>query len=292
MTTPDNSQRVPLTINLGRVFLLAADLLYLKLLHATINLCSCGVPSATISRAVQRTEQRIMNVLLTTTPGAYRQPGAEIPQTHAVRNSTSRDAAGYTVAVSERSSASIHHVPIADGGVVVKNNTPNSPLMQVSSSICPALQMSQDFSDRSPDRSMDLVNTNSGSGALVLSGQAISSSEYTGNPRRSGSIGNSQSISSSGMDAMVSASQFSGIVNTPNFSSVSKQTFANESARASEPQVDNTPLDVEGLNRSRSVESYPGRFPASDGAGFSSLATASPQMRGRGTTSVRPFSEV
>lgn len=47
------------------------------------------------------------------------------------------------------------------------------------------------------------------------------------------------------------------------------------------------------MNRSRkyhSVESFPGKFPVSDGLNYSSLATAY-AVRGRGTTSVRPFSD-
>ncbi|KAJ5203275.1 hypothetical protein N7449_005354 [Penicillium cf. viridicatum] len=47
------------------------------------------------------------------------------------------------------------------------------------------------------------------------------------------------------------------------------------------------------MNRARkyhSVESYPGKFPVSDALDYSSLATAY-AVRGRGTTSVRPFSD-
>ena len=47
------------------------------------------------------------------------------------------------------------------------------------------------------------------------------------------------------------------------------------------------------MNRSRkyhSIESYPGKFPVSDALDYSSLASAF-AVRGRGTTSVRPFSD-
>lgn len=43
--------------------------------------------------------------------------------------------------------------------------------------------------------------------------------------------------------------------------------------------------------KSRSTESYPGRFPVSDGLEYSNLATAEMNFRERGTTSVRPFSD-
>jgi hypothetical protein len=44
-------------------------------------------------------------------------------------------------------------------------------------------------------------------------------------------------------------------------------------------------------SKSRSMESYPGKFPVSDGLEYSNLARASANFRERGTTSVRPFSD-
>lgn len=41
----------------------------------------------------------------------------------------------------------------------------------------------------------------------------------------------------------------------------------------------------------RSTESYPGKFPVSEGLEYSSLATASSNFREKGTTHVRPFSD-
>lgn len=43
--------------------------------------------------------------------------------------------------------------------------------------------------------------------------------------------------------------------------------------------------------KSRSTESYPGKFPVSDGLEYSNLATAELNFRERGTTFVRPFSD-
>ncbi|CAG7915983.1 unnamed protein product [Penicillium olsonii] len=59
--------------------------------------------------------------------------------------------------------------------------------------------------------------------------------------------------------------------------------------------VDGADDDVETVHLSRSrkyhsIESYPGNFPVSDALDYSSLATAF-AVRGRGTTSVRPFSD-
>lgn len=266
---------------------MAANLLYLKLLRAIISLCSCGRPSASISRAVQRTEQRIVDAFFSVIPEVRSHSEDATPQMDVVGTSPLGNAEGYSSSDNERSTASFHHVSIGGGGAIVKNTSPNSPLMQVSSSISPAVRMSQGFSDRSAGRSMELVNSTSGSGALAFTTVATSGSNYSGDLRRSASAGKGPSNMSGNTDAMISASLFK-LIDTPGFSSASRQS--NE--RASEPQVNKTPLDVEGLNRSRSVESYPGKFPASDGVEFSSLATASHQMRGRGTTSVRPFSEV
>ena len=61
-----------------------------------------------------------------------------------------------------------------------------------------------------------------------------------------------------------------------------------------EPEPENE--DEDGLKlardvKCRSTESYPGKFPVSEGMEFSSLATASYAFRERGTTTVRPFSD-
>jgi hypothetical protein len=50
-------------------------------------------------------------------------------------------------------------------------------------------------------------------------------------------------------------------------------------------------LDAGHAAKSHSTESYPGKFPASDGMEYSNLATAEYAFRERGTTSVRPFSD-
>lgn len=50
-------------------------------------------------------------------------------------------------------------------------------------------------------------------------------------------------------------------------------------------------LQMSRRSKIRSTESYPGKFPVSDGLEYSNLATASLNFRERGTTSVRPFSD-
>lgn len=50
-------------------------------------------------------------------------------------------------------------------------------------------------------------------------------------------------------------------------------------------------VELEHVRKSMSAESFPGRFPISDGLERGSLATAR-NVLGRGATSVRPFSEI
>ncbi|KAK4865194.1 hypothetical protein LT330_001817 [Penicillium expansum] len=54
--------------------------------------------------------------------------------------------------------------------------------------------------------------------------------------------------------------------------------------------VDSETVQMNRARKYHSVESYPGKFPVSDALDYSSLATAY-AVRGRGTTSVRPFSD-
>ncbi|KXG53091.1 uncharacterized protein PGRI_001410 [Penicillium griseofulvum] len=54
--------------------------------------------------------------------------------------------------------------------------------------------------------------------------------------------------------------------------------------------VDSETVQMDRARKYHSVESYPGKFPVSDSLDYSSLATAY-AVRGRGTTSVRPFSD-
>ncbi|KAJ5972002.1 uncharacterized protein N7479_001920 [Penicillium vulpinum] len=54
--------------------------------------------------------------------------------------------------------------------------------------------------------------------------------------------------------------------------------------------VDSETVQMDRARKYHSIESYPGKFPVSDALDYSSLATAH-AVRGRGTTSVRPFSD-
>ncbi|CAG8906194.1 unnamed protein product [Penicillium egyptiacum] len=54
--------------------------------------------------------------------------------------------------------------------------------------------------------------------------------------------------------------------------------------------IDSETVQMNRTSKYHSVESYPGKFPVSDALDYSSLATAH-AVRGKGTTSVRPFSD-
>ncbi|CAG7962779.1 unnamed protein product [Penicillium nalgiovense] len=54
--------------------------------------------------------------------------------------------------------------------------------------------------------------------------------------------------------------------------------------------IDSETVQMNRSSKYHSVESYPGKFPVSDALEYSSLATAY-AVRGKGTTSVRPFSD-
>ena len=58
-----------------------------------------------------------------------------------------------------------------------------------------------------------------------------------------------------------------------------------------EDSTNSMTLRMSRRSKTRSMESYPGKFPVSDGLEYSNLATASLNFRERGTTSVRPFSD-
>ena len=175
-----------------------------------------------------------------------------------------------------------------------------SPLMEVSPTISPAVRLPHVYSDRSNHPSTDIVQTESGSTVDSMVPTDSSGSHYSlnGAAPRSKSPERDRTEVTTDKQGLMSASQFSNMVSTPTFSSPSVQSVVEvgnkygDAVRRSRSQV-NKLVDEKGeLHRSRSVESYPGKFPVSDGLEYSSLASASHQMRGKGTTSVRPLSDV
>jgi hypothetical protein len=83
-------------------------------------------------------------------------------------------------------------------------------------------------------------------------------------------------------------------IQSPTTSTHDAKTSLNVIPPASSHYTDDSAAPSLSTNRNvkaRSTESYPGKFPVSEGLEFSSLATASCAFRERGTTSVRPFSD-
>lgn len=185
-------------------------------------------------------------------------------------------------------------VEVGNGGERISGSTQHgssenhSPLMHVSSSISPAVRMSRNIS-QPVVTCVEVCSSGSGSGSengngCVAGGASESVYSVTGTR---GSLERNLSESSDGIQPMVSAAQFAKT--TPNLSNVSGQPGG---PCVFDSQVNKAPTRMERLHVSRSMESYPGRYPVSDHLDYSSLATPVSQMRGRGTTSVRPFSEV
>lgn len=284
---------VHIKISLVEILSLFVNLLYLKLvLGLVIPLCGCSPAIPGLRRTLFNTEFRIMTIFMTSIPPSFYRSRRELIHRGLLDPNTGDAAAEYATQIEERISGSSQNTAVGDGGAVNKKNSPGSPLMQISSSISPAVRMSQGFSDRTGHPSMDLSNTISGSAVAIagLSAVPTSASEYSVGLGKAGSAEKTQSKSSSDQ-AMVSASQFSKLIDTPQFSSADGRSITNESA-PSEPHLAKVPIDMDGLRPSRSVESDPGRSAGDDSMEFSSMAAASHQLKGRGITSVRPLSEV
>ncbi|KAF9891965.1 hypothetical protein FE257_002928 [Aspergillus nanangensis] len=115
---------------------------------------------------------------------------------------------------------------------------------------------------------------------------AISDSVYT-MPGRSVSPSRIQSRSSAA--PLMAAAQYADILSKrPRFSTSPPFSLDSMTIPLS---TYGAPLDMEDLSQSQSAESFPGKFPVSDGLEFCSLATPH-CIRGRGAISVRPFSDM
>ncbi|EAW10755.1 uncharacterized protein ACLA_052280 [Aspergillus clavatus NRRL 1] len=278
---PQNSfeKHDSITITLGQALSLAGTLLALKILHA-VALVFCTGPENAVQRAIQRTEQRAITILVSVVPDALYQA--------ALKGRAASTEALFTL--TDSNCQSLGRTNTGETQTTEKASShANSPLLQVSSSISPAIRMFQCLSDRG----MDLFSTNSGSGVDSLIPAAGSESVYSARTmRRSTSASKVYSRSSSIKQAMmVSAAQYAKIASErPRFSTASRPASMESmdqrhlSPMLESSQLGHSLLEMETLEATRSVESFPGKFPMSDGP-------APHHMGGRGTTSVRPFSD-
>lgn len=170
-----------------------------------------------------------------------------------------------------------------------------SPVMEISPSISPAVRLSQ----RIPELAVQYPNRLSRGDSMVPPSSS-SGSQYSSRGVEDEAQG-SDSVTEKPV-RRISTEHFVTLVATPDFSSAN---VSSQFAAVSGEQVELVPRplshqqvdmvaqsEMHELHLSRSVESYPGNFPVSEGLEYSGLATAPHHIRGRVTTSVRPFSDV
>ncbi|KAF4211514.1 hypothetical protein CNMCM8980_002079 [Aspergillus fumigatiaffinis] len=281
----------PIAISLTQILKLVGALLTLKMLHAValvfrIEQAAVRHP---VRGAIHRREQQIVRIFLSSIPETYYVPvignffSNDLPLTSIATNSVS-------IQQSQRPTNAVE----AQSTERTSSNQ-NSLLMQVSSSIEPAVRMSQGL----VDREAELSKNKSESGMDSMIPAAGSDSLYSNTTiKRSTSVRRMHSRSSSMQQHMAgSAAQYAKLVSgRPQFSTSRPMSMESTDGQQPRPTDDSTNdqtlLEMETLQATHSVESFPGKFPISDGLEFSSLATAPHHIRGRGTTSVRPFSDV
>jgi hypothetical protein len=286
----------PIAISLAQALSLVGALFTLKLLHAVALVFRIKQAGRNpVRRAIHRKEQQIVQIFLSSIPESYYVPimgnffSNDLPLTSIATNSTS---------IQQSQSQRPTNVAVAEAPSTTAERTSsnqNSLLMQVSSSIEPAVRMSQKLVDREAE-----LAKKSESGMDSMAPGAGSDSLYSNSTiKGSTSFRRIYSHSSGTQQAMAgSAAQYAKLVSgRPRFSTASRPTSV-ESTDGQQPRLaddsvnDQTLLEMETLQATHSVESFPGKFPISDGLEFSSLATAPHHITGRGTTSVRPFSDV
>ncbi|GIK03051.1 hypothetical protein Aspvir_007117 [Aspergillus viridinutans] len=296
MTTSEpkdlSQKHEPIAISLAQALKLVGALLTLKILHAVALVFRIEQAAARnpVQRAIHRRERQIVQIFLSSIPESYYVPiignffSNDLPLTSIATNSIS-------IQQSQRPTN-----PAEAQSTERTSSNQNSLLMQVSSSIEPAVRMSQGL----VDREAELAKNKSESGMDSMIPAAGSDSLYSNTTiKRSTSVRRMYSRSSSMQKAMAgSAAQYAKLVSgRPQFSTTSRP-MSMESTDGQQPRPtddsadDQALLEMETLRATHSVESFPGKFPISDGLEFSSLATAPHHIRGRGTTSVRPFSDV
>ncbi|KAF7133944.1 hypothetical protein CNMCM5793_005470 [Aspergillus hiratsukae] len=286
----------PIAISLAEALKLVGALFAMKILHAVALVFRIKQEAGRhpVRQAIHRREQQIVQIFLSAIPESYYVPiignffSNDLPLTSIATNSTSIQQSQRPTNVAEAQSTTAERT----------SSNQNSLLMQVSSSIEPAVRMSQGL----VDREAELAKKKSESGVDSMVPAAGSDSLYS-NTTIKGSTSfrriYSRSSSMQQQQAMAgSAAQYAKLVSgRPRFSTASRPTSM-ESTDGQQPRLaddsvnDQTLLEMETLQATHSVESFPGKFPISDGLEFSSLATAPHHITGRGTTSVRPFSDV
>ncbi|KKK21409.1 hypothetical protein P175DRAFT_028807 [Aspergillus ochraceoroseus IBT 24754] len=294
----DFDRHPPVKIGIGDVLSLLKTVLTLRVLRTTrsilhirkLNDGSDPVKPSSIHQAIDRREQRIVEIILSMTRDEFEDEAAQSPSRSSlstgaaliktITTTTTQDGLcggddGFLMRVS--STFSTHSLP-------TESTRTREVTQPVTSEGAKA-----DGSQASPKE------RKRGSGFYSSLPPPISDSIYSSTLRRSLSVSNVHSVSSGPRQCMVvSAAHYTRMVSErPQFSIVS-QPLSIDSLVTNESRVERSTLEIEDeLRQTRSADSFPGEFPVSDGLEFSSLATASrhlriPSMR----TSVRPFSDL
>ncbi|PWY95215.1 hypothetical protein BO94DRAFT_581554 [Aspergillus sclerotioniger CBS 115572] len=265
-------------INLRKILSLLRALLTIKLLNVLASLTgvrrnSARFPTSYVGQAISYREQHIINILLTI-----------VPESTLLNDSLSST---------------------ADMRPTTADSAPSSglaiPLMPVPSRVVR-------LSNCVTSRSMDLAvagrgrehddHTSAQASVHFLGHQPLASdSVYSSVVRRSLSLSDPHSNSSSQRQSMLPGVRFSGFMSERLRFSIMSRPWSMDTVLADESQPDQVTLDMEQLQQTRSADSYPGRFPISDGLELSSLATAQCATNDTAKveevrTSVRPFTDV
>ncbi|PWY88529.1 hypothetical protein BO70DRAFT_378000 [Aspergillus heteromorphus CBS 117.55] len=261
------------SLSLRRVVSLLQTLLTIKFLHAVLDVFRVDrtteeYPNSRIAQTLERKEQHLINILLILVPEELYLPGP-------ISLSHPGGSAGRRCILSNTSSDLL---PTTRGSA---STNMTLPLMPVPTRVSPMVHLSNCISHRSVD--VEIANAAvlgpgtefEDTGAQRLGHRPlVSDSVYSSVIRRSLSISGPSSISASQRQSLLSGMRLSGLM--------------------SEVSAGPVVVDIEKLQRSRSADSYPGKFPISEGLEFSALASAAPRVNQGGSetavvrASVRP----
>lgn len=314
---PQNQQQPrhnALTLSYAQLVSLLGSMILLKLLHALSTVSRGRKPSQQI---LERAEQRIVTGFQSIIPESV-YLNSDLPYyPYDGTRSISSSRLGET---------SLEEVP----------SNMQSPVLRITPSIFPAIQMSQYLSRASANGGMELFRATTGSSNSNNNNGNRSSPTHLSSvpPPQMTPLSKAESFSSTvsvlGCVAphnspVTTASSLQGTTTvhggaiavmerssnvpvTPAAPAVPPMPVKEQQQQTQQqPSVDyendelhisNTArldqeiLEMDGLQTTRSAESFPGKFPVSDGLDLGALATAPIQVKGKGTTSVRPFSDV
>ncbi|PYH87519.1 hypothetical protein BO71DRAFT_340852 [Aspergillus ellipticus CBS 707.79] len=282
------------SLSLRRVVSLLKTVLVVRLLNAVLYVTRLDrsyprFPCTFIDQFITRREQHIINILLTIVPEELYQPtNANVPV---------GTTAGRLCILSNASS----DLRGTTGGSASTNMT--LPLMPVPTRVSPMVHLTNCISHRSVDVEIANAMNRAGSelddtSSRILGHQPlVSDSVYSSVIRRSLSISDPSSIPAGQnmFPGTLPGVRLSGMLSERLRFSIMNRPLSMDTMTA---VPDPIPADMERLQRMRSADSYPGKFPISEGLEFSSLATAVPRANQAGSETaaeravVRPFTDV